>query len=101
MRSCGITGITATRTYFPNSPRMPWWRMAHVARIVVPGLPHLVTQHGNRRERIFFEEGDYALDRDLLAAACRKADVAVWAYCLSMACGRRRSAVHLTDELRK
>jgi putative transposase len=48
-----------------------------MARIVVPGLPHHVTQRGNRRDRIFFEESDYALYRDLLAAACRKADVAV------------------------
>jgi putative transposase len=56
--------------------------MARIARIVIPGLPHHVTQRGNRRERIFFEEGDYVLYRDLLAAACRKADVAVWAYCL-------------------
>jgi putative transposase len=56
--------------------------MARIARIVVPGLPHHVTQRGNRRERIFFEDEDYALYRDLLASACRKADVAVWAYCL-------------------
>jgi putative transposase len=56
--------------------------MARIARIVVPGLPHHVTQRGNRRERVFFEEGDYALYRDLLAAACRKRGVAVWAYCL-------------------
>jgi REP element-mobilizing transposase RayT len=56
--------------------------MARIARIVVPGLPHHVTQRGNRRERVLFEEGDYALYRDLLAAACRKAVVAVWAYCL-------------------
>jgi len=56
--------------------------MARIARIVVPGLPHHVTQRGNRGERIFLEEGDYALYRDLLAGACRKAGVAVWAYCL-------------------
>jgi len=56
--------------------------MARIARIVVAGLPHHVTQRGNRRERIFFEEQDYALYRDLLASACRQADVAVWAYCL-------------------
>jgi len=30
----------------------------------------------------FFEDGDYALTRDLLAERCRKADVAVCAYCL-------------------
>jgi putative transposase len=51
--------------------------MARIARIVVPGLPHHVTQRGNRRETIFFEPSDYELYRDLLSAACRKADVAV------------------------
>ena len=56
--------------------------MARIARVVVPGLPHHVTQRGNRRERVFFEEGDYALYRDLSASACRKSGVAVWAYCL-------------------
>ena len=56
--------------------------MARLARIVVPGLPHHVTQRGNRRQTIFFEDGDYALTRDLLAERCRKAGVAVWAYCL-------------------
>ena len=40
--------------------------MTRIARVVVPGLPHHVTQRGNRRERIFFEEGDYALYRDWL-----------------------------------
>jgi putative transposase len=34
------------------------------ARIVVPGSPHHVTQRGNRRERVFFEDADYELYRD-------------------------------------
>ncbi len=38
-----------------------------MARIVVPDHPHHVTQRGNRRQPIFFEDGDYALYRDLLA----------------------------------
>jgi putative transposase len=38
--------------------------MTRIARAVVPGLPHHVTQRCNRRERVFFEEGDYALYRD-------------------------------------
>jgi putative transposase len=56
--------------------------MARLARIVVPGLPHHVTQRGNRREAIFFEEGDHEIYLDLLAEQTLKADVAVWAYCL-------------------
>ena len=56
--------------------------MARLARLVVPGLPHHVTQRGNRRAPTFFEEGDYALYRDMLAEAAGKAHTEIWAYCL-------------------
>ncbi len=56
--------------------------MARLARVVIPGLPHHVTQRGNRREAIFFEDGDHEIYLDLLAEQTLKADVAVWAYCL-------------------
>jgi putative transposase len=55
--------------------------MSRIARIVVPGLPHHVTQRGNRGERVFFDDGDYALYRDWLAGSCRRFGVEVWAYC--------------------
>ncbi len=56
--------------------------MTRLARIVAPGLPHHVTQRGNRREAIFFEDGDHEIYRDLLAEQAAKAGVEVWAYCL-------------------
>ena len=56
--------------------------MTRLARIVVPGLPHHVTARGNRREPIFFEDGDQEVYLDLLAEQTRKASVAVWAHCL-------------------
>lgn len=56
--------------------------MARIARIIAPGLPHHVTQRGNRRQKLFVEEGDYALYRDLLAERCRANGVSCWAYCL-------------------
>jgi putative transposase len=56
--------------------------MARLARVVVPGLPHHVTQRGNRREPIFFEDGDQEVYRDLLAEQARRRGVEVWAYCL-------------------
>jgi putative transposase len=31
---------------------------ARIARVVVPDLPHHVTQRGNRREPVFFEVED-------------------------------------------
>lgn len=56
--------------------------MARLARVVIPGIPHLVTQRGNARARTFFSDADYALYRDMLAGHCRAADVEVWAWCL-------------------
>ena len=56
--------------------------MARLARLVLPGVPYHVTQRGNRRQQTFFEEGDYALYRDLLSEAARRAGTRVWSYCL-------------------
>ncbi len=56
--------------------------MARLARVVIPGLPHHVTQRGNGRARTFFGDEDYALYRDLLASHCRAAEVEIWAWCL-------------------
>src|SRR5258708_4002008 len=56
--------------------------MARLARVVIAGIPHHVTQRGNGGARTFFSAQDYALYRDLLAASCAAADVAVWAWCL-------------------
>jgi putative transposase len=56
--------------------------MARLARLVIPGLPHHVTQRGNGRAQTFFGEADYRLYRDLLAQSCRKAGVSVWAWVL-------------------
>jgi len=56
--------------------------MTRLARMVISGLPHHVTQRGNRREAIFFEDGDREVYRDLLAEQARKTGIEVWAYCL-------------------
>jgi len=56
--------------------------MARLARIVVPECPRHVTARGNRREPIFFEEGDQEIYCDVLAEQVRRAGVQVWAYCL-------------------
>ena len=34
--------------------------MARLARVVIPGMPHHITQRGNRRQPTFFCEEDYA-----------------------------------------
>ena len=56
--------------------------MARLPRVVLPGIPHHVTQRGNGRQPTFFENGDYALYLDLLAAAAERAHVQIWSYCL-------------------
>jgi putative transposase len=56
--------------------------MTRLARMVISGLAHHVTQRGNRREAIFFEDGDQEVYRDLLAEQARKTGIEVWAYCL-------------------
>ncbi len=54
--------------------------MARLPRIVIPGYPHHVTQRGNRRNKVFFEEGDYALYLDLLSEAAQKAETEIRCY---------------------
>jgi putative transposase len=39
----------------------------------VPGIPHHVTQRGNRRDKAFFGEADWRLYRDRLGIAAAKA----------------------------
>ena len=56
--------------------------MARLARTVFPGLPHHVTQRGNGRQQVFFDEADYRLYRDLLKQHCDAAGVGIWAWCL-------------------
>jgi putative transposase len=56
--------------------------LARLARVVVPGIPHHVTQRGNRRQTTFFSDEDYAAYLRLAAEAFRAAGVEVWAYCL-------------------
>ncbi|UUX51412.1 transposase [Nisaea acidiphila] len=56
--------------------------MARLARVVVPGLPHHVTQRGNRRQTTFFSDADYAAYLEILAEALTRARVALSSYCL-------------------
>jgi len=56
--------------------------MTRLARVVAPGVPHHVTQRGNRRQATFFEDGDYAAYLDILGGRLAACSVALWAYCL-------------------
>ena len=56
--------------------------MARLARLDIPGLPHHVTQRGNRRQQTFFCDDDYAAYLYLMAEWCAERGVTIWAYCL-------------------
>ncbi|MRR18143.1 MAG: transposase [Deltaproteobacteria bacterium] len=56
--------------------------MARLARVVVPKVPHHITQRGNRSQESFFNDDDYRAYISLMAASCRQHGVEVWAYCL-------------------
>jgi putative transposase len=56
--------------------------MTRLARIVIPGLPHHVTQRGNRREQVFFSDDDYRFYLDELSLAAKRAKAEIWAWCL-------------------
>ena len=56
--------------------------MARLPRLVVPGLPHHITQRGNRREQVFFSAADYEAYLDFLRDALSVSNAEVWAWCL-------------------
>jgi len=56
--------------------------MARIARVVVPGIPHHVTQRGVRRMETFFDDEDYEVYLRLMHEWCEAAGIEVWAYCL-------------------
>ena len=56
--------------------------MSRVARVVVPGFPHHVTQRGNRRADVFETDGDREAYLRFLKQYADRHGLAVWAYCL-------------------
>ncbi|HQL55224.1 MAG TPA: transposase [Phycisphaerae bacterium] len=56
--------------------------MPRIARIVVPGCPHHITQRGNNRQDVFFVDDDRRTYLDLLHDRCEAAGVGVLGYCL-------------------
>ncbi len=56
--------------------------MARLARTVIPGIPHHVTQRGDGRAQTFFSDLDYELYLNVLARHCQTAEVRVWAWVL-------------------
>jgi putative transposase len=53
-----------------------------MARVVVPGVPHHVTQRGNDRQDIFFADADRVVYLELLKKLSRRCGIEVHGYCL-------------------
>ena len=56
--------------------------MPRLARVVAPGVPHHITQRGNRRQQTFFCDEDCQAYLALMAEWCPRRGVELWAYCL-------------------
>ena len=56
--------------------------MPRIARIIVPDYPHHITQRGNNRAMVFFDDEDRQTYLKLLAGYSRKHALQIWAYCL-------------------
>lgn len=57
-------------------------RILRVARIVIPDVPHHVTQRGNNRQDVFVVHDDYRVYLDLLAELAELNRVKIHGYCL-------------------
>ena len=56
--------------------------MPRIARIIAPGYPHHITQRGNNRATVFFDDEDRKTYLKLLAIYSQKHNLQIWAYCL-------------------
>ena len=56
--------------------------MARIARVVVPGLAHHVTQRGNHQKDVFFTDSDREMYLTLLVEYSRKHGLQIEGYCL-------------------
>ena len=56
--------------------------MPRLARTVFAGVPHHITQRGNRRENVFFADEDYSVYLEWLQYYSQKHHLYILAYCL-------------------
>jgi len=63
--------------------------MPRLPRAVFAGVPHHITQRGNRRDDVFFSDDDRGAYLEWLHSYCEKHEVDILAYCLM------RNHIHL------
>jgi putative transposase len=56
--------------------------MARIGRVVIPGVPHHVTQRGNGRQIVFDADTDRLVYLDLLRKYSEEYRLTLWAWCL-------------------
>jgi len=56
--------------------------MPRIARVCAINYPHHVTQRGNNKEAVFFDDEDKAFYLKTLGAYSKKRGFEIWAYCL-------------------
>ena len=56
--------------------------MPRIARVIATGYPHHITQRGNNRATVFFDDEDRQTYLKLLAIYSEKHHFQIWAYCL-------------------
>jgi putative transposase len=56
--------------------------MSRIARVALPGIPHHLTQRGNGRRTVFYNDVDRRTYLDLLARYTQEYRVRIWAYSL-------------------
>lgn len=56
--------------------------MPRNSRLVAVGSPHHITQRGNNREPVFFDDADRSTYLEYLSYYTQKYQVDIWAYCL-------------------
>lgn len=56
--------------------------MPRIARVTVPGYPHHITQRGNNRADVFFDDEDKETYLKIMSGYACKYHFQIWAYCL-------------------
>jgi len=56
--------------------------MPRISRIIATGYPHHITQRGNNRSTVFFDNEDRQTYLKLLSGYAQKHHMQIWAYCL-------------------
>ena len=56
--------------------------MPRIARVIATNYPHHITQRGNNRAAVFFDDEDRQTYMKLLAVYAEKHHFQIWAYCL-------------------